>query len=213
MTSLFAVALWATPSRAAPPDAPALDAAALVATLKRDTPAHTAYTELRFSSLLERPLILHGELAYLGPGQLGKRVDKPYREQTTIADGVALVQRGEREPRRFPLSRAPELEGFLRGFAALLGGDAAALTGDFTLAASGTTANWQLRLTPRDRRLAKRISAIEVDGGNHTPRCFRTRDADGDLGVLLVDTLADADLPARPTSAHIDALCRGAGTP
>lgn len=199
--------------RAAPPDAPTLDAAALVVALKRDTPARTAYTELRFSSLLDRPLILHGELEYLGPGQLGKRVDTPYHEQTTIADGDAVVQRDERKPRRFPLSRAPELEGFLRGFAALLGGDAEALARDFTLAASGTSANWQLRLAPRDRRLAKRIRAIEVDGGGNTPRCFRTHEADGDLGVLLVDTLANADLPARPSQAQVDALCRGVSAP
>lgn len=211
---LFAAALlWQTPSRAAPPDAPTLDAAALVAALKRDTPARTAYTELRFSSLLDRPLMLRGELEYLGPGQLGKRVDKPYREQTTIADGVAVVQRDGREPRRFPLSRAPELEGFLRGFAALLGGDADALARDFTLTASGTSAHWRIELKPRDRRLARRISAIEVDGGGDTPRCFRTREADGDVGVLLVDTLADADLPARPSQPQVDALCRGATAP
>ncbi len=206
-------ALWLTPSRAAPPEAQALDAAALVATLKRETPAHTAYTELRFSSLLERPLVLHGELEYLGPGQLGKRVDKPYREQTTIADGVAVVQRDGREPRRFPLSRAPELEGFLRGFAALLGGEADALARDFTLAADGTPARWQLRLEPRDRRLARRIGAIEVDGSGDTPKCFRTLEADGDLGVLLVDTLAEAELPARPSPAQVDALCRGLAAP
>jgi hypothetical protein len=140
-------------------------------------------------------------------------VDTPYREQTTIADGVALVQRDGREPRRFPLSRAPELEGFLRGFAALLGGDAEALARDFTLAASGTSANWRIELKPRDRRLARRISAIEVDGGGDTPRCFRTREADGDVGVLLVDTLAGADLPARPSQAQVDALCQGVTTP
>ena len=43
----------------------------------------------------------------------------------TIADGEASVQRGDKPARKFSLSQAPELEGFLRGFAALLGGDAA----------------------------------------------------------------------------------------
>lgn len=189
-----------------------VDATALVTSLKRAAPARTAYTEIRFSGLLDRPLILRGELEYLGPAQLGKRVDTPYREQTTIANGEASVRRGDRAPRTFSLSQAPELEGFLRGFAALLGGEAATLARDFELAGSGDTANWQLVLKPRDRRLARRISAIEVDGTAQTPRCFSTRDADGDVSVLLVDTLAATPVPARPSQAQIHALCRGVKT-
>lgn len=175
----------------------------------RPPPARTAYTEVRWSSLLERPLVLRGELEYLGPGKLGKRVDTPYREQMTVAEGEAKVQRGDAATRTFPLGQAPELEGFLRGFAALLGGDAAALERDFELDASGGTDGWRLALKPRDRRLALRIRAIEVDGSGNTPRCFRTRQADGDVSVLLVETLADAKLPNRPSLPQVDALCRG----
>lgn len=198
---------------ASPDAAAAVDAAALVAGLKRDAPARTAYSEVRFSGLLDRPLILHGELEYLGPGKLGKRVDTPYREQVTVADGSATVKRGDRAARIFALSQAPELEGFLRGFAALLGGDAAALAADFELSASGTPASWRLSLKPRDRRLALRISVIEVDGAGRSPRCFRTHEADGDLGVLLVDALAATPLPSRPSPPQIDALCRGSKSP
>ena len=213
MGMLLAGALcWTLPCSAAAP-APAVDAATLVGGLKRATPARTAYTEVRFSGLLDRPLILHGELEYSGPGKLGKRVDVPYHEQVTVADGQASVRRGEREPRTFSLSQAPELEGFLRGFTALLGGDAAALAADFDFSASGTRSHWHLTLKPRDRRLALRTSAIEVDGAGETPRCFRTRDADGDVSVLLVDTLATVKLPTRPSQAQIDALCRGIRTP
>ncbi len=176
-------------------------------------PARTRYTELRFSGLLDRPLVLHGELEYTGPGRLGKRVDAPYHETVTIADGTATVQRGDRAKRTFALGQAPELEGFLRGFSALLGGDSATLARDFVFSASGTPARWQLSLKPRDRRLERRISEIEVDGSGDMPRCFRTREADGDLAVLLVDTLADADLPPRPSPAQLDALCRGLDTP
>jgi hypothetical protein len=201
-----------SPCRAASPEAipGKVDAATLVAGLKRIVPARTAYTEVRFSGLLDRPLILRGELEYLGPGKLGKRVDTPYREQVTVADGSATVKRGERAPRTFSLGQAPELDGFLRGFAALLGGDAAALARDFELGASGAVTNWQLSLKPRDRRLVQRISAIEVYGADNTPRCFRTHEADGDVSVLLVDTLAAAKLPSRPSQPQIDALCRGA---
>jgi len=197
---------------AAPADSGA-DAQAIVAGLKRDAPARTAFSEVRFSSLLERPLILHGELVYDGPGKLSRNVESPYVERMTVEDGEASVQRGDKPARTFPLSQAPELEGFLRGFAALLGGDAAALSRDFTLAASGNASAWHLKLTPRDDRLAKRITALEVDGTGTSARCFHTFDADGDVSVLLVESLAGAKLPNRPTPPMIDALCRGIASP
>jgi len=168
---------------------------------------------VRFSSLLERPLILHGELVYDGPGKLARNVKSPYDERMTIDNGQASVQRGDKPARAFSLSQAPELEGFLRGFTALLGGDAAALSRDFTLVATGNTTAWHLKLTPRDDRLAKRITALEVDGTGTSARCFHTFEADGDVNVLLVESLAEAKLPNRPTPPMIDALCRGIALP
>ena len=215
MSLSLAIAILPTPSRAAPePASPSgVDAQKLVAGLKREAPARTRFSEVRFSSLLERPLILHGELEYDGPGKLARTVDTPYREHMTIENGEASVQRGDNPVRKFSLSQAPELEGFLRGFAALLGGDAATLQHDFVLAASGSTDNWQLKLTPRDARLAKRMNSLEVDGADTSARCFHTYEADGDVNVLLVETLADAKLPPRPTPPMIDALCRGKSAP
>ncbi|MBA8887226.1 hypothetical protein FHW12_001440 [Dokdonella fugitiva] len=209
--ALLAALVAATPSYAAPAEAP--DAATLVARLRRDVPARTPYTEVRFSGLLERPLILRGELEYLGPGRLGKRVDTPYREQTRVENGAASVQRGDRPARTFSLGQAPELEGFLRGFAALLGGDAATLAADFTLSASGDAHAWQLVLKPRDERLARRVGEIRVDGSERTPLCFVTREGDGDVAVLLVDRLAAAKLPARPSQPQLEAICRDGATP
>ena len=200
------------PSRAAP-EGNAPDAHALVAGLAREAPARTAFSEVRFSGLLDRPLILHGELEYDGPGKLARRVDTPYKENMTIENGEASVQRGDKPVRKFSLTQAPELEGFLRGFAALLGGDADALKRDFELSAIGNAKTWRLKLTPRDDRLAKRITAIEVDGTDKSARCFHTIETDGDVNVLLVESLADAKLPTRPTPPMIDALCRGITRP
>lgn len=213
--SLLIATLLSPVAARADPMGPAsgVDAQAIVAGLKREVPARTSFSEVRFSSLLERPLILRGELEYAGPGKLSRNVKSPYDERMTIADGQASVQRGDKPARTFSLSQAPELEGFLRGFAALLGGDAAALSRDFTLTANGNTSAWHLKLTPRDDRLARRITALEVDGTGKSARCFHTFDADGDVNVLLVDSLADAKLPNRPTRPMIDALCRGITSP
>jgi hypothetical protein len=187
-----------------------VDPVALVAGLERPLPARTAYTEVRFQQMLERPLVVRGELEYLGPGRLGKRVDAPYREVTTIADGQVKVQRGERKPRGIALGQIPELEGFLRGFSALLGGDAVTLARDFELATTGSDARWRLTLVPKDARLKRRIAAIEVDGAAKAARCFTVRDADGDSSVMLVEALAATELPKPLTAHNLDIVCRGA---
>lgn len=197
--------LLAAPTHAAPPDA-----AQLVAKLKRDIPARTAYTEVRFSGLLDRPLILRGEMEYLGPGKLAKRVDAPYREQTSVENGTATMQRGDKPARSLSLAQIPELETFLRGFSALLGGDAETLARDFTLAASGSGERWRITLKPRDTRLARRVESIRVDGAGSEPLCFGTHEADGDDSVLLVGPLAATALPVRVSPMQVDALCRGA---
>lgn len=184
------------------------DAAALVAGLERALPARTAYTEVRFAQMFDRPLVVRGELEYLGPGKLGKRVDTPYREMTSIADGQVSVQRGERAPRVIALSQIPELEGFLRGFSALLGGDTVALARDFDAATSGTRARWHLSLTPKDARLRRHVASIEVDGSANAARCFAILDADGDARIMLVEALASVELPKPLTRHNVEVVCR-----
>lgn len=191
-----------------------IDPLALVAGLQRELPARTAYTEVRFSQMYSRALIARGELEYLGPGKLGKRVDSPYSEITTIADGEVTIQRGSRKPRQISLDRIPELEGFLRGFSALLGGDVQGLNRDFDLSGSGTEARWQLRLTPKDKRLKRRIEALLVDGAGDKARCFSIIDADDDVSILMVEEMATIDLPKPLTQRNVELTCsRGHSRP
>ena len=110
MISGIALLLTLVCSANPPPAAADVSADALVARLARPAPARTAYTEVRFVHLLRKPLVLHGDLSYDGPGKLGKSVSAPYRETTTIADGNVEVQRDGRGTRKFELTRAPELE-------------------------------------------------------------------------------------------------------
>ena len=113
------------------------DARTLVGKLAREAPSSVAFTEARFSSLLRQPLVVSGELGYLGAGSLDRRVTSPYRETITIRGSTVRIEREGEEVRSFALERAPELEGFLKAFGALLAGDSTALEKTFAIAANG----------------------------------------------------------------------------
>jgi len=179
----------------------------LIASLARPVPASTAYTEVRFLRLLRKPLVLHGQLDYSGPGKLGKRVEAPYRETTTIADGAVDVARAGRATKHFDLERAPELKALLTGFSALLGGDTATLQQLYTIDFVDNPAKWTLTLTPRAPDLAGHLRALVVAGSASEPRCFTLQQADGDSSTMLLGTLAAAALPQPLTPTAVAALC------
>ncbi|MGH8041822.1 MAG: LolA-related protein [Rudaea sp.] len=191
-------------------DAAAPDLVRFVARLARPAPAATAYTEVRFLHQLTRPLVLHGELEYDGPGKLGKRVDAPYREATTVSDGTATVTRAGRAPQRFELARAPELDMLLGGFSALLGGDARALQKFYVITLVDNAPNWTLTMVPHDSALAVHLRAFVIDGRATQPSCFTLERAHGDSSVMLLGVLATTELPQPPTPAALSALCRAA---
>jgi hypothetical protein len=183
--------------------------AALIAALGRPAPTRTAFAEARFMRVLDRPLVVSGELAWLGGDQLQRRVDHPQPETATIADGEVTLQRGGKHPRHFSLSHAPQLQVLLDSFVALLGGDAARLQQAFQITQTGDrTDAWTLTLVPRDAKLARSVAGITIDGRGTQSRCMRMQEADGDLAVDLLGPLA-AKMPAQPTREALQALCQG----
>src|SRR5690349_2980018 len=152
--------------------AAALDADALIKRLTKPAPATVAFREVRFSSLVNEPLIVTGELGYEGPTSLDRRVTEPYHETVAIRGESVRVEREGEPSRSFGLNRAPELRGLLSGFTALLAGDPAVLERSFQVAASGSDEAWTLELTPSDARARRRLQQIVVNGRADLPQCF-----------------------------------------
>ena len=95
----------------------ALDADTLLKSLAHPAPATTPFVEVRYSKLLEQPIVVKGQLEYLEEGVLVRSVDTPFKERTEIRGETVNVQREGKSPRRFSLKRAPELRSMLGGFA------------------------------------------------------------------------------------------------
>lgn len=152
----------------------------LIDRLARTAPAMVEFVEARYSPLLREPIVVSGELAYLGPARLDRDVTRPYREHTSIRDESVSIEREGEPLRTFALRRAPELRGLLTGFAGVLAGDSAAVKLSFAVAAKGGDDAWTLELTPLELGTQRRLSRIVVTGAAGEPRClivFGARDA------------------------------------
>jgi len=164
---------------------------------------------VRFVNLLKQPLVLRGELHYGGAGKLGKRVDEPYHETTSIDNGAVEVRRSGKGVQHFSLERAPELQTLLAAFGALLGGDAATLAKYFELRAQEADAHFTLTLNSRPSGDGKRKPVhVVVDASGNEPRCFSYYPADGDASMMLLGSVAAAPLPQPLTRAALESVCQ-----
>jgi hypothetical protein len=179
----------------------------LIARMRREPPARIAFVEVRFSPLLREPIVVSGELAYLGPLDLDRNVTMPYRERTAIRGDFVTVERDGEAPRSFALKRAPELRGLLSGFSGLLAGDAAAIERDFELVTRGNDDVWTLQLTPSDRATRRRLERIVITGAASQPRCLAVLNAPDAATVMLLGDSSDAP-QSGATLADVLAYCR-----
>ncbi|MBD9370622.1 LolA-related protein [Xanthomonas sp. XNM01] len=201
---------FALPSAAAPEP---LDAGWVLQAVARPAPSRTAFVELRQSAMLKQPLRLQGEYRSEPGGRLVREVTAPYAETTTLADGQAVIVRGNRAPRTISLQQVPELAAVQAGFGALLSGDRALLERTYTVDASGARERWTLRLVPRDPRLAAALQRIDLHGRGAELRCVESVPAKGEAQRTLMAGAAAAAVGVDDPAA-LAALCHGdRGTP
>jgi hypothetical protein len=185
----------------------ALDVDALLAKIARPPPATTPFVEIRYSKLLDQPLIVKGQLEYLEGSTLVRAVNEPFRERTEIKGETVTLERVGKAKRRFALKRAPELRSMLAGFGAVLGGSRASLEQDFTLALEGDEARWRLAMTPKSATLTKYVRDITIHGRTDEPRCIVVTQPDMQASITLVGKAAAASLPQPVTREWLDTFC------
>ena len=199
---MISLTLAAAPLHAADPDVNAL-----LARLARPAPDSTSFVEVRYSSLLKQPIVVSGRLEHREDGSLVRRVESPYQEVTELHGENVSVERAGSKPRRFTLDRAPELRGMLASFGAILQGNVPMLDQYFAIAAEGSDARWEVTLTPRDKKLKRRLSRIVVDGAENRPKCFTLDEPDGDGSLMALGIAGPGALPASLDRDVLHAWC------
>jgi len=191
----------------APLHAADTDVDTLLARLVRPAPDSTSFVEVRYSNLLEKPVVVSGRLEHREDGSLVRRVEWPYQEVTVLQGENVAVERAGSKPRRFTLDRAPELRGMLASFGAILQGDRQMLARYFTVTARGSDARWELTLTPRVDKLKQRLSRIVVNGAGSRAQCFALEEPDGDESLMALGVTGPETLPAPLDREVLHAWC------
>jgi len=199
---MICLALASAPLHAADPDVDKL-----LARLPRPAPDSTNFVEVRYSSLLEKPIVVSGRLEHREDGSLVRRVEWPYQEVTVLQGENVSVERAGSKPRRFALDRAPELRGMLASFGAILQGDRALLDRYFAVTVQGSDSRWEITLTPRNDKLKRHLSRIVVAGTGSRPKCFTLEEPDGDGSLMALGVAGSGDLPASLERDALHAWC------
>ncbi|HYW77096.1 MAG TPA: LolA-related protein [Gammaproteobacteria bacterium] len=205
----FAVSgAYASATTGAPSVASSSHPLSIVHRLAQQPPTQTVFAEARFSSLLDRALVLKGKLAWQGGDRLERKVTQPYSEHTRIDGNQVSVTRKGHGTRHFSLGRAPAMKALLDGLLAVLAGNPRRLRGVFDASLQGRSdAYWTLVLVPHSPKLAHQLKGLALDGYADTLRCIEINQSGGDESIYVLGKLSSR-VSARPTQSSLKTLCR-----
>lgn len=208
VSALVVAGAHAQATTGSPPAVSASHPLSIVHRLAQQPPTHTAFAEARFSSLLDRALVLKGELAWQGGNRLERKVTRPYSERTQIDGNQVSVTRKGHGTRHFSLNRAPAMKALLEGLLAVLAGNPRHLRGVFNATLQGrSSAYWTLLLVPHSPKLAHQLKGLALDGHAGTLRCIEINQAGGDTSIYVLGELTSR-VSKRPTQSALKTLCR-----
>ena len=144
------------------------------------------FVERQFFSILDRPLVSSGELAFDAPNRLVQRTFEPHAQTMTVAGDELTIDSG-RKHRVLDLRNYPQIAPFVDSIRATLAGDRAELERYFTLKFEGSANRWTLRLTPRDAQLARTVTRILITGTRGDLTDVDVREADGDHSSMRIE--------------------------
>jgi hypothetical protein len=173
----------AAPAYCAPDDAWSIDA--LMRELRHADRTQAQFTERKYVKVLKAPLESSGLLIYEAPDRMIKRTLQPKPETMTVdADKLTLERQGR--SRSLRLQDYPTVWAFIESIRSTLKGDLAALERFYAVALSGDKHRWSLAMTPKDPKMKRVISSVEITGTQGKIRTVKVEEAQGDRSVMTI---------------------------
>ncbi len=146
------------------------------------------FTERKYLSILNEPLILEGTVHYRAPDYLKKEYDDPDSESYEVRGDNLTIEFPDGRRRDLSIDEHPVLRAFVESYRGTLAGDLETLRRHFELELGGHMDEWQLRLTPRTPELAERLRAVVMRGREGTVTSVETLEASGDRSVMTLES-------------------------
>ncbi len=146
------------------------------------------FTERKYLSILNEPLILEGTVHYRAPDYLKKEYDDPDSESYEVRGDNLTIEFPDGRRRDLSIDEHPILRAFVESYRGTLAGDLETLRRHFELELGGYMDAWQLRLTPRTPELAERLRAVVMRGREGTVTSVETLEASGDRSVMMLES-------------------------
>ncbi len=146
------------------------------------------FTECKYLSILNEPLILEGTVHYRAPNYLKKEYDDPDIESYEVRGDHLTIELPDGRRRDLSIDEHPVLRAFVESYRGTLAGDLETLNRYFDLELGGHMDDWELRLTPRRPELAEYLSAVVVRGREGTVTSMETLEASGDRSVMMLES-------------------------
>ena len=186
---VIAIAFTASHVRITHAAAPAgVELAAIMQKLSAVRTAGGKFTERKYISILDEPLILEGSVRYQAPDYVRKEYHDPDSESYEVRGDNLTIEYPDGRRRDLSIDEHPLLRAFVESYRGTLAGDLETLRRHFELEFGGHMDAWQLRLTPRNSELAEYLSAVVVHGREGTLTSVETLEASGDRSVMMLES-------------------------
>ncbi len=162
------------------------DVSDLMQMLSQQKVRHASFVEKKYIAALEQPLESSGELSFIAPDRLEKRIVKPKPEAVVLDGDKVLIERSNGRKLTVSLNERPEVSGFVESIRATLVGDRAVLERIYHLNLDGSMEQWHLSLTPLQPQMRKIISEIHIVGARDVIETIEFKQADGDRSVMTI---------------------------
>ena len=163
----------------------AFDLPQLMQLLAQVKAGEATFTEMRHSSVLDRPVESSGRLSFQAPDRFVRETLKPRSESITV-DGNTVVMRQGSRSRTLQLDSVPEAAVIVEAVRGTLTGNREAIDRHFEAQVSGSPAKWSLLLAPRAARMRELVTQVAVTGEQATLREITVSMTGGDYSVMKI---------------------------
>ncbi len=146
------------------------------------------FTERKTMAVLDAPLVVSGTLSYIAPDWMQKDTLLPVPERFVLSGRQVTMSGGaDHQTHIFSLDDDPLIGGLTEGILATLAGNLPGLERVYDVQLTGSQADWQLLLRPKDARLSQMIRWMRIRGSLNRIEAIDTQSGNGDHSEMHVD--------------------------